>query len=81
MMFPEDSNRDVLVRIVQKIMNADGSETELDEMLNFVERYSPHPNVSDLIFYPVDDDCLTAEQIVDKIYQYRPIITPPSSPT
>ncbi|ABW28765.1 bacteriocin immunity protein [Acaryochloris marina] len=75
MIFPEDPSRDELIRIVQLIIESKGTETELDQMLDWVETYSPHPNVSDLIFYPEDSDSLTAENIVDKIFQYRPIIT------
>lgn len=79
MIFPEDPSRDELIRFVQLIIDSKGTETELDQMLDWVETYSPHPNVSDLIFYPEDSDSLTAENIVDKIFQYRPIITPSCS--
>lgn len=79
MIFPEDPSRDELIRIVDKIIASEGSETELDQMLDWVETYSPHPNVSDLIFYPEDSDSLTAKNIVDQISQYRPIISSPPS--
>lgn len=52
MIFPEDPSRDELIRFVQLIIDSKGTETELDQMLDWVETYSPHPNVSDLILLP-----------------------------
>lgn len=52
MIFPEVPNRHELIRMVPKIIEVEGSETELDEMLDFVEKYSPHLNASDLSLLP-----------------------------
>lgn len=63
-------NRDDLVSLVTAIMEARGSEQEVDEMLNQLERSVPDPNVSDLIYY--SDPELTPEQVVEAALRYKP---------
>jgi hypothetical protein len=65
-----------LIELVRRIMNAEGTEEELDHMLDRLEKSVPHPEVSDLIFW--DDRNLTAEEIVEEALSYQPIMTPPS---
>jgi hypothetical protein len=65
--------RDELVQAVRRIVDADGSEAELDSLLALVERNVPHPAVSDLIFYPPNGTDLSAEQIVEIALAYVPI--------
>lgn len=66
--------RDELIAVVRKLMAAEGSEEELDELEELLEENVPHPEVSALIYYP--DREMTAEEIVDKALNYRPIILP-----
>lgn len=63
-----------LIELVRRIMNAEGTEEEQDEMLDLFERSVPHPEISDLIFW--DDRNLTPEEIVEEVLNYQPIITP-----
>lgn len=46
--------RDELVVLVIRIMKADGSEEEIDLMIDRLVASVPHPRVTDLIFYPND---------------------------
>ncbi|MFF0570571.1 hypothetical protein ACFYT7_23445 [Streptomyces sp. NPDC004041] len=62
--------RDDLVRLTASIMEARGSEEEVDEMLDLLRENVPDPNVSDLIYYA--DPELTAEQVVDAAMEYKP---------
>jgi len=64
-------SRQKLIELVENIVNADGSEEEIDDWITMVDENVPHPNISDLIFYP--DEELTPEEIVDKAMGYRPI--------
>ena len=64
-------NRQQLIDLVTKIINVEGSEEEIDVWITTLEKNVPHPNVSDLIYYP--DEEMTAEEIVDKALSYRPI--------
>ena len=66
-------SQDELVALVQSIMDADGSEADLDEMLSQLKANVPHPSVSDLIYYPVDAN-LSAEHIVELALAYEPVI-------
>lgn len=66
-----------LIELVRRIMNAECTEEEQDEMLDLLERSVPHPEISDLIFW--DDRNLTPEEIVEKALRYQPIIAPPPS--
>ncbi|MGD6875808.1 bacteriocin immunity protein [Bacillus infantis] len=67
-------NREELVKAVEKIMNADGTEKELDSLLDMLEKNVPHPNVNDLIFWNEED--LSAEEIVDEALNYKPFLLP-----
>jgi hypothetical protein len=64
--------RDALVALTQRIMDADGTEAEIDGMIELLERNVPHPAVTDLIFYPDEED-VTAEQIVERALAHRPV--------
>ncbi|WP_433922613.1 bacteriocin immunity protein [Paenibacillus taichungensis] len=64
-----------LVELVRKLMNAEGTENELDEMLNELQQQMPYAEISNLIFW--DDRDLTPEQIVEEALAARPIILPP----
>ncbi|SDY69996.1 bacteriocin immunity protein [Thermoactinomyces sp. DSM 45892] len=66
--------RDELVEIVRKIMNSEGTEEELDEMIDLFNQNVPHPEASDLIFW--DNRNLTVEEIVEEALNYKPIILP-----
>jgi hypothetical protein len=59
------------VGLVRLIVAGDGSEDQINEWVETLERNVPDPNVSDLIFYP--DEPMTPEEIVDKALAYKPI--------
>ncbi|MFC9706562.1 hypothetical protein ACFTRD_00220 [Paenibacillus sp. NPDC056933] len=69
------SNHVHLIDLVRKLMNAEGTEDELDDMLNELEQEQPYAEISNLIFW--DDRDLTPEQIVEEALAARPIILPP----
>lgn len=70
-------NRSHLVELVRKLMDAEGSEAELDDMLTELQQQVPHAEISNLIYW--DDRDLTPEQIVEEALAARPIILPPPS--
>lgn len=63
--------REELIVLVNKIIECEGTEDEIDEMLEVVKNNVPHPEVSDLIYW--NEEELTPEQIVDKALAYSPI--------
>jgi hypothetical protein len=67
-----ESERVMLVALVQRIMDAEGSEEEQDAQIQKLEDEVLHPEAADLIFYP-EVDGESAEKIVDKLLAYRPI--------
>lgn len=70
------SNHLNLVEWVRKLMNAEGTEDELDDMLTELQQQLPYAEISNLIYW--DDRDLTPEQIVEEALAARPIILPPS---
>jgi len=62
-----------LIQLVRKIIAAEGSEEEIDNMLDILERSVPDPYVSDLIFYPPEGKDLSPEEIVERALSYKPI--------
>ncbi|MFD6510566.1 MULTISPECIES: bacteriocin immunity protein [unclassified Bacillus (in: firmicutes)] len=67
----DEITREELINLVGKIVECEGTEEEIDEMLEAVERNVPHPEVSDLIYW--NDKDLSSEQIVDIALAYKPI--------
>ena len=65
-----------LIALVQRIMDADGTEEELDQMLDDLQGNLIHPGVSDLIYYPKNGES-TAEEVVEEALAYKPIILGP----
>lgn len=61
-------NKEALVRLVERIQNAEGTEVEINAMIDRLQESVPHPSISDLIFYPVEE--MDAEQIVDIALAY-----------
>lgn len=68
----ENLNKVELIELVRKIIKVDGSEQEIDEMINILEKNVPHPYISDLIFYPQKDK-VTPEEIIEEALNYKPI--------
>ena len=62
--------RDELVLLVDKIMKCQGSEKEIDEMIELLEKNVTDPEVTNYIFYEEN----TTEEVVDKALAYKPII-------
>lgn len=59
-----------LVKLVTDIMNAEGTEEEIDSMLDLLCKSVPHPSVSDLIFW--NDEDLSPEEALN----YQSIVLP-----
>ena len=62
--------RDELILLVDKIMKCQGSEKEIDEMMELLEKNVIDPEVSNYIFYEEN----TPEEVIDKALAYKPII-------
>jgi len=69
-------SREELVKLVAAIMNGEGTEEEIDNMIHLLRRNVPDPSVSNLIFW--NDEELSPEEIVDIALNYQPIILPES---
>lgn len=69
-------NQQELIELVEKIMSAEGTEEEIDSMIETFKKNVPHPYASDLIFwsqnYGLGMDP-TAEAIVTKALDYKPL--------
>ena len=62
--------REELIALVDKIMKCQGSEKEIDKMIELLEQNVTDPEVTNYIFYEES----TPEEVVDKALAYRPII-------
>ena len=65
-------SRAELIALVTRIMMAEGTEDEINEMITQLEENVPHPAVTDLIFYPEGDEDPTPEEVVDTALAYEP---------
>lgn len=59
--------RSDMIEAVERLLNASGTETELDTLLDKLVLALPHGGISDLIYYP--EDSFSAENIVEKALQ------------
>ena len=84
--YRKDLSREELIKLVERISLAEGTEKELESMMALFDANVPHPNGSNLIFYPEDYNARTfvtssynptPEEIVEKALSYRPLLTPP----
>jgi hypothetical protein len=75
-------NREELIELGYKIVNFEGSDEEHSKLLNLFSENVPHPNGSNLFYYPENfnarrDDLSkykpTVEEVVDKALSYKPI--------
>ncbi|MDS0526598.1 bacteriocin immunity protein [Clostridium sp. SHJSY1] len=67
----EKLTRKELVSLVSRIVECEGTEEEIEEMIKIVKRNVPHPEVSNLIYWNEED--FTSEQIVNIALAYKPI--------
>ena len=65
-------SREELVAAVRCIMEIEGEEGELEELLDVVQANVPHPSVTDLIYWPPDGKDLTPEEVVERALAYSP---------
>lgn len=65
----EKLSRAELVELVRKIMNCEGTENEIDEMIFLLQKNVIDPQVINYIYY----DEKTPEEVVDLALSYKPI--------
>ncbi|QDT38346.1 bacteriocin immunity protein [Stratiformator vulcanicus] len=65
-------DRRQLIELVTRLMRSYGTEDDIDVMIDQFEQNVPHPEPSDLIFYPQRE--MSAEEIVDMAINYKPIV-------
>lgn len=68
--------RTELIVLVKRIQAIDGTESEIDRMLNLFLANTMDPDAVDYIFAKQYEE-LSAEQIVDKVLSYVPTELPP----
>jgi hypothetical protein len=68
-------SRSELIELVQKVLDIEGTEQQLDERLYLIRCNVPDPGVLDLIYGTE----LSAEEIIDRALAYQPVLLGPSS--
>ncbi|MFK8268277.1 hypothetical protein [Capnocytophaga cynodegmi] len=63
-------NKEEIISLIQKIRTESLSETEEDAILEELEKGVLDPDISDYIYWSE----LSAEEIADKVLNYKPII-------
>ncbi|MBL7899205.1 MAG: bacteriocin immunity protein [Crocinitomicaceae bacterium] len=75
--------REELISLGKKIVNCEGTEKEIDDMIALFDQNVPHPSGANLFFWPEKynarkDDISkfnpTVEEVVDICLAYKPII-------
>ncbi|ENI5462345.1 bacteriocin immunity protein [Flavobacterium psychrophilum] len=75
--------REELIKLGKKIVNCEGTEQEINKMIELFDTKVLHPNGSNLFYYPENYNARTfdiskykpiIEEVVDKCLNYKPII-------
>ena len=66
----KNPTKEELIQLVARIQNAEGTEEEINSMIEQLQINVSYPEVSDLIFYPEKE--MTAEQIIEVALAYAP---------
>lgn len=61
--------REELIQLVEKIIKCEGTEKEIDDMIDLLEKNVICPYITDYIYY----DEKTPEEIIDTALNYKPI--------
>lgn len=73
-----------LIALANQILACNGSEAEIDALMEQFDQNVPHPDGASLLFYPEHGSASgyapSAEEVVDKCLAYRPIILPYNTP-
>lgn len=69
--------REQLKTIGKRIIASDGTEEEIDQLMELFDEHIPYPNGSGLFFWPeneeeADDYDPSVEDVVDKCLGYKP---------
>ena len=67
-------NKAELIVLVTRLLNLDGTEKELDEIEDLLEKELPDPNFTNYIYHPPNGIELSAKEIIEKSLIYKPII-------
>ena len=74
--------RKELIEVGRRIVERDGTEKEIDDLSELFDKNVPHPNGSNLFFYPenynarkdnISEYNPSIEEVVDKCLAYKPI--------
>jgi arabinogalactan endo-1,4-beta-galactosidase len=75
--------RNELIELGKRIVAAQGSEAELDDLMEIFDKNVPHPSGSNLFYWPENYNARTTiisgydptvEEVVDRCLAYKPII-------
>ncbi|MBP6387262.1 MAG: bacteriocin immunity protein [Pseudarcicella sp.] len=75
--------RNELIELANKIVKCEGTEAEINEMIELFDKNVFHPNGANLFYYPENYNARkfdistynpTVEEVVDKCLNYMPII-------
>ena len=62
-----------LIKMVQRVMDCEEDEDTIDQLLEILDDNLPLPSISDFIYWPPNEDELSAEEIIDiaRSYQWK----------
>lgn len=60
-----------LIKMVQRVIDCEKDEDTIDELLEILDDNLPHPSIWDLIYWPPNEEELSAEEIIDIAISYQ----------
>lgn len=64
-------NKQELIRMVQRVIDCEDDEDTIDQLLEILDDNLPHPSIWDLIYWPPNEEELSAEEIIDIALSYQ----------
>lgn len=60
-----------LIKMVQRVIDCEEDEDTIDELLEILDDNLPHPSIWDLIYWPPNEEELSAEEMIDIAISYQ----------
>ena len=57
--------------MVQRVIDCEEDEDTIDKLIEILEDNLPHPSISDLIYWPPNEEELSADEIIDIALSYK----------
>lgn len=64
-------NKQELTELVQRVIDCEDDEDTIDQLIEILDEHLPYPSICDLIYWPPNEEELSADAIIDIALSYK----------